>query len=93
MTVHLLNFVLSGTILSAAGSFNSGPTIWHAEKIELRKSFPTVPNTKGSAVAITEKIRFEVNASKNLENAIFYLFETAKELKNLTMNFEIKLFR
>ena len=36
-TVHQPNFVHSGTIFSAAGSFDSGPNskIWHAEKIEL----------------------------------------------------------
>ena len=72
LTVHQQNFVLSGTIFSTGSNSN----IWHAGK-----SFPMIPNIKGLAVAKAEIIQFEVYASKNLENAIFKLFETVKELR------------
>ena len=73
LTSDQRNFVLSETIFSASGSFDWGPNlkILHAEKIELWKSFPKVPNMKGLAIAKAEIIQFIVGALKNRKNAIF----------------------
>ena len=84
MTSAQQNFVHSGTIFSAAGISDLGPNlkIWHAEKIDLEESFPTVPNLKGLPFFIAEIIDFKVCTNKNRKNVIFLLSEDAKELKN-----------
>ena len=85
LTVPQQNFVHSGTIFSAAGISDSGPNlkIRHAEKIDLEKSFPTVPNLKGLSFFIAEIIDFEVCTNKNQKNVFCLLLENVKELNSI----------
>ena len=62
MTFVKLNFVLSGTILSVAVVFYQIPKskFWHAEKIDLEKSFKMSTNLTSFAFVNTEIFSFKV---------------------------------
>ena len=85
-----------GTILSGRRNFFWGPNskIWHAEKIELEKSFPTNPNMtyfSYFAFAKAEIIAFEVGTSGKRKKSTFSIFAVQKELTSLKMTLKARL--